>query len=64
MSDLYSCVVCGRSYIGGNHKCPAKTVKRKDKEAKQEPPLMDPPPTYNERLETGFRMLQQLEVCV
>jgi hypothetical protein len=57
VSDLYRCVVCGRSYIGGNHKCPDKTLKRQDAEAKREPPLPQEPTTETNRLELGFFIL-------
>lgn len=58
MSYLCQCVVCGRSFIDGRHKCPAKKIKRKDTEARRSPPAPQEP-TYDERLDLGFKMLQQ-----
>lgn len=59
--DCFSCPVCGQCTAGTlNHKCHPRTIaaveNRYERESKPEPP-----PTYDERLEVGFSMLQQIE---
>jgi hypothetical protein len=63
--DCFSCPVCGQCTAGdNNHKCHPRTVatvENRERRAylEQERPHR---PTYGERLERGFGMLQQLEI--